>query len=296
MLITCSTFEVDKTLCELAESKNDTHMMVITAKDLIASEAKYHTSCYRQYTRVKMEQNIGDYGKDANYYEVAENESFLELLDFWLNVVEFPTVIKFRDLVDLMETAMKKRGEDLSISSKKNMRKKLERRFTDRNFQSIDSTLYVYPSSLTQSHILTELVRVTNALKKTKSFDEIIRNELKNTRDTMPWPPTPKDLTKENIEASHLVDIFLNKLLFGSSEPSESIRVNRLKNSFYQDLLYAVCDGRIKTVKSILYSTVVKALSNNTELLRFANLLGHGVSYTVLEEIVTEAAISHNVT
>ena len=95
-----------------------------------------------------------------------------------------------------METAMKKRGEDLSISSKKNMRKKLERRFTDINFQSIDSTLYVYPSSLTQSHILTELVRVTNALKKNKSFDEnksivqsaaeIIRNELKNIRDTMP--------------------------------------------------------------------------------------------------------------
>ena len=71
-----------KTLRELAESKNGIHMMVITAKDLIASEAKYHTSCYRQYTRVKMEQNIGDYGKDTNYYEIAENESFLELVDF----------------------------------------------------------------------------------------------------------------------------------------------------------------------------------------------------------------------
>ena len=171
-LITCSTFEANKTLCELAESKNDTHMMVITAKDLIASKAKYHTSCYRQYTRVKMEQNIGDYGKDTNYYEIAENESFLELVDFWLNVVEFPTVIKFRDLVDLMKTAMKKRGEDLSILSKKNMRKKLERRFTDINFQSIDSMLYVYPSSLTQSRILTELVRVnkTKVLMKMKAL------------------------------------------------------------------------------------------------------------------------------
>ena len=108
----------------------------------------------------------------------------------------------------------------------------------------------------------------------------------------MPWPPTPKDLTKEKIEVSHFVDIFLNKLLSGSSEPSESIRVNRLKISFYQALLYAVCNGRIKTVKSILYSTVVKTLSNNTGLLRFANLLGHGVSYTVLEELETEAAIS----
>ena len=165
-------------------------------------------------------------------------------------------------------------------------KKKLERRFTDDNLQSFDSTLYVYPSSLTQSHILTELVRVTNALKKNKSFEdesllqpaaEIIRNELETIRD--------------KIEVRHYVDIFLNKLS-GSSEPSGSIRVNRLKISFYQDRLYAVCNGRIKTVKSILYSTVVKTLSNNTELLRFANLLGHGVSYTVLEEIATEAAIS----
>ena len=68
--------------------------------------------------------------------------------------------------------------------------------------------------------------------------------------------------------------------------------VNRLKLSFYQDLLHAVPNGHVKTVKGILYSTIIKTSSNNTELLRFANLLGHGVSYSVLEEIETEAAIS----
>ena len=63
-------------------------------------------------------------GKDTNYYEIAENESFLELVDFWLNVVKFPTVIKFRDLVDLMETAMKKRGEDQAYRVKRTCEKK----------------------------------------------------------------------------------------------------------------------------------------------------------------------------
>ena len=115
---------------------------------------------------------------------------------------------------------------------------------------------------------------------------------MKNTKDTIPWPPKAGDLTKEKIEITHFADMFFNKLLSGTSTPSESSRVNRLKLSFYQDLLHAVTNGHVKTVKGILYSTIIKTLSNNTELLRFANLLGHGVSYSVLEEIETEAAIS----
>ena len=116
---------------------------------------------------------------------------------------------------------------------------------------------------------------------------------MKNTKGTIPWPPKAGDLTKEKIEITHFADMFLNKLLSGTSTPpSEGSRVNRLKLSFYQDLLHAVTNGHVKTVKGILYSTIIQTLSNNTELLRFANLLGHGVSYSVLEEIETEAAIS----
>ena len=75
-------------------------------------------------------------------------------------------------------------------------------------------------------------------------------------------------------------------------EKSKSTRVSRLKSSFGQDLIYAVSNGKIKTPKSILYPTVIKSLTNCTELIDITNRLGHGhgVSRSILEEMLTENA------
>ena len=121
---------------------------------------------------------------------------------------------------------------------------------------------------------------------------DIVRKEIQGTTDQISWPPQANELRPEKINIGHFTDLFLNKLLSGEVIPSRSQRVSRLKLSFGQDLIYAVTTGKIKTVKSVLYPSVIKSLSNNTELIRFANLLGHGVCYSILEEIETETAIS----
>ena len=71
---------------------------------------------------------------------------------------------------------------------------------------------------------------------------------------------------------------------------SSSSRVNRLKLSIGQDLVYAISNGRIKTPKSILYPYAITSLTNSTKLITINNQLGHGISASILEELATENA------
>ena len=57
---------------------------------------------------------------------------------------------------------------------------------------------------------------------------------------TMSWPPSG-----ENLAA------FLNTLFTGKLSKSNSPRANRLKQSYAQDIMYGVSNGKIKTPKSI---------------------------------------------
>ena len=65
-----------------------------------------------------------------------------------------------------------------------------------------------------------------------------------------------------------------------------------LKYSLTQDLVYAVTNGRVKTPKSVLSPTLIKSLTNNTELINVINKFGHDVNYTLLMETQTENAYS----
>ena len=56
-------------------------------------------------------------------------------------------------------------------------------------------------------------------------------------------------------------------------------------------MVYSVSNGNIKTPKSVLFPTVVKSSCNNTEVVRLINHYGHGISYSLTEEIETEQAL-----
>ena len=45
-----------------------------------------------------------------------------------------------------------------------------------------------------------------------------------------------------------------------------------------------------KTPKSMLLPSVIKTLTNNTEIINIINRLGHGVSYSILSKMHTENA------
>ena len=61
-----------------------------------------------------------------------------------------------------------------------------------------------------------------------------------------------------------------------------------MKLSIMQDLVYNVTRGRVKTPKSVRLPSIVKNLTNNTELINILNKLCHGICYTLLMGIQTE--------
>ena len=74
------------------------------------------------------------------------------------------------------------------------------------------------------------------------------------------------------------------------NEEQRSNRSARIRLSLVQDIVHSVTEGKVKTPKSVLLPTVVKQLTDNTEIINTLNKLGHGVSYSILSEMHTENA------
>lgn len=74
-------------------------------------------------------------------------------------------------------------------------------------------------------------------------------------------------------------------LFSGKHDPST--RICRLTWSIAKDIVSAVTLGEVLTPKHILLPWVIKTLTGNIELIKTMNRLGHGCSYTRLEEVDT---------
>ena len=79
-------------------------------------------------------------------------------------------------------------------------------------------------------------------------------------------------------------------MLLNGEIKSRTNKSQRLNQSFTQDLVYAITNGPVKSPKSVLYPYHIKSLTNNTELMNITGRLGHGISYSLLEELSTEIA------
>ena len=85
-----------------------------------------------------------------------------------------------------------------------------------------------------------------------------------------------------------VVGFTLPKVLLDGDVMSSPNKSDCLKESFSQDLVYAITNGWIKTPKSILYPYHIKQLTNNTDLINITCRLGYGISYSLIEEISTQ--------
>ena len=96
-----------------------------------------------------------------------------------------------------------------------------------------------------------------------------------------------------NAQYRKLSTIFFFKCLSGtSSRRKNSSYSQRLNSSFSQDLTFAITNGKIETSKHITLGMAIKAMTNSKKLINILNRYGHCCSYTVLEELETEATFS----
>lgn len=94
-------------------------------------------------------------------------------------------------------------------------------------------------SSMSASFLLEE--KISSNASKTEVVHQAaldLRETILSTKDTMSWPPKQSELTVDAVAIPDNVRSFLSTLLTGNREKSSSQRVQRLVNSFGQDLVF----------------------------------------------------------
>lgn len=302
LLTKCVELRCDQAIREAATEKNDSRMLAIVSRDLVAAEAHYHRSCYRLYTlKVTHHESTSSSvpTPDVQYAE-SEKKAFAKLFRYIReDMFERPRVLRLTVLTNMLVTFLKEAGvQNVRQSTKKHIRRTLSSEFRDSLHFVLDDNgkLLVYPENLTFSEIVKENIRLKNELnKKELDSDNILeraalqlRRCIQNHEVTQSWPPLPSDLYSSHTYIPEQLRSFLRCVISGQqSVTSLSPRVQRLIDSVSQDLVYGVTCAKVIPPKHILLPFAVKTLTGNVELIRIINHLGHGISYSKAEEVDT---------
>lgn len=295
-LVKATQLRVDQTLRQIATARCDEKILAITSRDIVAAEAHYHRSCYRDYTRPAQQRQPekSEPGDDDEY------DAFSDLFRFIrTDVLDSQVVITMIELTKKLESFLQTSGtEKLRESTTKHLRRKLESEFgsTFEIFPDEKGKLLVMPANLDIKETVKAKICLEKELKsvrsKTTELQSIIDQSAKHLRNAildmkwmMPWPILPSDLSVNQFPVPECLHRFFMGLLTSNPDMTNpSPRVQMLLQSFSQDLIYAATCGKTKPPKQILLSYGVKTLSGNVEVVRMLNRFGHGVSYSQLEE------------
>lgn len=298
-LIQSVELRADQTIRRIAEQTSDAKMLAITSRELVAAEAHYHKSCYRQYTRVKETKKIESQEDDDELYWQRESEAYAKLFEHIRhNLFPNPHIVELTHLTKLLVNKLQQCGvQDIKTGTKTHIKRKLEAEFANslEFVTDVNGRVLVMPSNLTREIMAVELMRLTkDAKQKTDDKNELItksalilRDEIKGSKCDQDWPPDPDALDNDYVPLPKMVHLFIKTLLSGDKNKDESGKVHRVVNSISQDVVYAVTAGTWKPAKHILLPWAVKSLTGNVELIKILNRLGHGISYSQLEEIDT---------
>ena len=266
----------------------------------------YHQTCKRN--KVRSLEEIKAQPVTQNQSEIyAKEKSIKAVITSLSKLIMQPDVVPYSSIVRLVESTYQAENLNTPDNMKRNLRKDIERLMPEIKIISIDRSLYLYPKSINLESLVTQLVRARHDLnvyiqreeaqkKLTLQENEVvsagkcIRREIKNMKDTMPWPPEVRDLGPDKFIIPHYLGCFMDSLLGKISATEVSPRASRIKLSLTQDIVYNVSRGKVKTPKSFLFPAVIKALTNNTELIKINNRLGHGMSLSMITEAQTERA------
>ncbi len=286
----CQVKSTQLTLEKCATEKEDFQMLSLLAtRNLCSAFGKYHPSCYQEYTRPKSGTNKSDPVMEA--YKRIELEALHLVIKKCHEMICQQNILKMQELTCIMSEHLRVNGISISNSTKKNLRRNIESTFGDKiTFLNVSSVLFLYPSNITTEKIFKVLYTSQDDDQVIIDCAKLIRKEITDMKEEIPWPPEPEDLEPDAFHIPRQLERFLLYLFGNKSSEDASNQNARYQHSMAQDLIYTVTAGRVKTPKSLLLQCVVKSLTNNAEIITILNRLGHGVSYSTLSEMLTENA------
>lgn len=300
-LIQATQLRVDETLRKCANARGDTKLIALTCRDIVAAEAHYHKSCYRDYTRpayAYASKQIDAPEENLQHYSKIECDSYDDLITFIRSsIIPNKQIVTLVTLTDKLQSIMISKGiAELKDSTRKHVKRNLLKHLGSSLKIYSDNTgkLLVVPNSVTLETVVKENHSLKDELKRWRSrsnIDNIIdlasshlRKKIKEDDVESPWPCHPSDVDPQSFHVPDYLQRFFVGLLTGdASKENHSQRVNRLTQSFSQDLIYAVTCGHQKPPKHVLITYAVKTLTGNIEIIKALNRLGHGISYSLEE-------------
>ena len=166
---------------------------------------------------------------------------------------------------------MKNCGLEMKKSTRVYLKRNTESKFKDVCHLSIGDEIYFFGENLSKIELVEKVVElqielhsVQKELSELKGLShiqrrgELIKADICSKKDCLPWPPRPEDLNPENCNYPEKLEQLIYAIF--KNQP------DRMKFSIMQDLVYNVPRGRVKTPKSVLLPSIMKNLTNNTEL------------------------------
>eukprot|EP00058_Branchiostoma_floridae_P000336 XP_002585824.1 hypothetical protein BRAFLDRAFT_111039 [Branchiostoma floridae] len=135
LIIQCVDLRADNAIRNAVLRKNDSKILAIASRELVAAEACYHKTCYRDYTRNVLS-NISNVGKEEEQdYSKAESRAY-ELLFHYirLDLLQKPGIVRLAELYAQFIVFMDSEGvavKQVKASTRTHFRRKLEGEFGD---------------------------------------------------------------------------------------------------------------------------------------------------------------------
>ena len=157
-LIQCVDFRADSTIRRAAVGKNDPRILATVTRELVAAEACYHKSCYRDYTRnIQGAVSNGDKKEEEECpeYTNAESQPYENLFRFIeTRLLQNPRIVRMVELYTLFTSFLKSQGvTEIKESTRTHFRRKLEGEFRDTlDFEDLSGNkrVFVIPRSLSR--------------------------------------------------------------------------------------------------------------------------------------------------
>ena len=108
-----------------------TNILAIASRELVAAEACYHKSCYRNHTRPTGERVSGTGSADDKEYNDIESEAHQKLFDYVRsNILGNPRLVKFTEITQQLVLFMEELGANvIRESTKTHLHRKLKTEF-----------------------------------------------------------------------------------------------------------------------------------------------------------------------
>ena len=133
-LIQASELRADEKVRAVATIKMDNKILVATSRELVAAEAHYHKTCYRDYTRKYYSQPSNKSGTvedgDQTYADVEDDVYQMLFANIRDDFLPNPHVLTMVELTASLVLYMKAHGvEEVQVSTKKHIWRKLQGEF-----------------------------------------------------------------------------------------------------------------------------------------------------------------------